>query len=256
MSIPTLQSRHCFGLQWVFLPCSQDTVLGYREYFSPAVKTLFWLQSIPVPLSRHCLGYREYSSPAVKTLFWLQRVFHAQARVSLLTQNWPRRILLGISFTYTDLHPHSPAKIMSFPKTIYVRWCPSVITHLKRSNPRRPMRASATIRTMYVWVVGTSPVQSNLCTPQLALSTAVGNKVTKTESREATVETTQQQRQSVQLWELAAPPPSSDRFWALIHWHLLLYCCFTSTETVQTSGPAHDVHLDFHTARELWFTGI
>ena len=108
VSIPTLQSRHCFGLQWVFKPCSQDTVLGYSEYSNPAVKTLFWLQSIPVPLSRHCLGYREYSSPAVKTLFWLQRVFHAQARVSLLTQNWPRRILLGISFTYTDLHPHPP----------------------------------------------------------------------------------------------------------------------------------------------------
>ena len=34
---------------------------------------------------------------------------------------------------------------------------------------------------------------------------------------------------------------------------LLLKCCFTSTETVGLLGTgAQDVHLDFHTAPELW----
>ena len=34
--------------------------------------------------------------------------------------------------------------------------------------------------------------------------------------------------------------------------HLLLKCCFTSTETVGLLGPgAQDGHLDFHTAPEL-----
>ena len=34
---------------------------------------------------------------------------------------------------------------------------------------------------------------------------------------------------------------------------MLLKCCFTSTETVGLLGTgAHDVHLDFHTAPELW----
>ena len=33
----------------------------------------------------------------------------------------------------------------------------------------------------------------------------------------------------------------------------LVECCFTSTETVGLLGTgAHDVHIDFHTAPELW----
>ena len=172
MSIPTLQSRHCFG---------------YRVFPSRCQDTALVTESIPALQSRHCFGYREYFMPKPE-LVSSRKIGPAEFYSEFLS-----RIQI-----YTPT-PHSPTKIMSFPKTIYVRLCLSVITRLKRSNPQRPMRASATIRTIYVWVVGTSPVQSNLCTPQLPLSTAVGNKVTRTESREATVETTQQQRQSLQL---------------------------------------------------------
>ena len=41
-----------------------------------------------------------------------------------------------------------------------------------------------TTRTMDIKVVGSRPVQNNLCTLQLALSTVAGNTVTKTISRE------------------------------------------------------------------------
>ena len=41
------------------------------------------------------------------------------------------------------------------------------------------------------------------------------------------------------------------------YWMLLLECCFTSTQTVGLLGTgARDVHLDFHTAPELWNIGI
>ena len=40
------------------------------------------------------------------------------------------------------------------------------------------------------------------------------------------------------------------------YWMLLLKCCFTSTQTVGLLGTgAQDVHLDFHTAPELWNSG-
>ena len=48
-------------------------------------------------------------------------------------------------------------------------------------------------------VVGTSPVRSNLCTPQLALSPAVRNKVTKIE--------TQSGQPAVELPEAKDHPP-------------------------------------------------
>ena len=41
------------------------------------------------------------------------------------------------------------------------------------------------------------------------------------------------------------------------YWMLLLKRCFTSTQTVGLLGTgAQDVHLDFHTAPELWNIGI
>ena len=57
------------------------------------------------------------------------------------------------------------------------------------SDQHRPKRQSAKTRTINIKKVVTLPVGSNLCIPQLALPTAVRNKVAKTvESREATVE--------------------------------------------------------------------
>ena len=47
------------------------------------------------------------------------------------------------------------------------------------------------------------------------------------------------------------PPRLSHSSWAL--GQAMLKCCFTSTETVGLLGTgAQDVHLDFHTAPELW----
>ena len=48
---------------------------------------------------------------------------------------------------------------------------------------------TATTGTIDNMVVGNSPVQSNLCTAQFALSVVMGNKVTKTVFKELTVRT-------------------------------------------------------------------
>ena len=57
--------------------------------------------------------------------------------------------------------------------------------------------------------VGTPPVQCNLCTPLIALSTVERNKVTKTCSvRKASVEE-QLQKDQPSSYENPAPPPSS-----------------------------------------------
>ena len=50
-------------------------------------------------------------------------------------------------------------------------------------------RPTASTRTVDVKVVGTSPVQSNVCTLQPALSAVVENIATKTAAREPVVET-------------------------------------------------------------------
>ena len=80
----------------------------------------------------------------------------------------------------------------------------------KRSHPRnQESRHATTTRTIDIMVVGTSPVQSSLCTSQLkvALSTAVGNKVTKTVPREATVDIRSKPILSSSQRECPAPPP-------------------------------------------------
>ena len=52
-----------------------------------------------------------------------------------------------------------------------------------RSDPQRPKRPSATARTTTDGKeLGTPPVESNLCTSLIAVSTAVQSKVTKTVS--------------------------------------------------------------------------
>ena len=57
------------------------------------------------------------------------------------------------------------------------------------SDPRRPKkRPSATARKTDVKMVVTLSVRSNVCTPQLALSADVQNKVTEMLSKKATVE--------------------------------------------------------------------
>ena len=52
----------------------------------------------------------------------------------------------------------------------------------KHSDPQKQERPTATTRIIYVTVAKTSPVQSNLYTLQLALSTVVLNKITKFDS--------------------------------------------------------------------------
>ena len=57
----------------------------------------------------------------------------------------------------------------------------------------RPMKTEETVRhrqnNSVIKEVGTPPVRSNLCTPQLALSTAVRKTDTKAESETPAVET-------------------------------------------------------------------
>ena len=83
------------------------------------------------------------------------------------------------------------------------------------SNQHRPKRQSAKTRTMNIKKVVTLPVGSNLCIPQLALPTAVRNKVAKTvESREATVEEEISSKTvHPAKHENSAPPPASDLSW-------------------------------------------
>ena len=57
-----------------------------------------------------------------------------------------------------------------------------------RSDPQRSKGSSATSRAINVMEVGTPPVGSNLCTPQLALSTALRNRLAKTESERSAIE--------------------------------------------------------------------
>ena len=54
---------------------------------------------------------------------------------------------------------------------------------------------------------GTPPVRSNLCTPLIAVSTALRNKVTKTVSEKQLLGNNSAARDSIQLWE-----PSSTSF--------------------------------------------
>ena len=69
-----------------------------------------------------------------------------------------------------------------------------------RSDPQRPKRPSATVRTTNVKEVGTPSVRSSLCTSLIAVSTAVRNKVAKTWSvRKAAVENNSAARHSIQL---------------------------------------------------------
>ena len=57
-----------------------------------------------------------------------------------------------------------------------------------RCDPQRSKGSSATSRTINVKEVGTPPVRSNLCTPQLALSTAARTRFAKTESERSAIE--------------------------------------------------------------------
>ena len=92
------------------------------------------------------------------------------------------------------------------------------------SDPQRPKSPSATTRTIDTKMVGTLPVRSNFCISQLALWTAVQNRVAKTESGEPAVETWSKAL-SNSLWEPSST--STDRSRVLIRTGSVL---FTSTK--------------------------
>ena len=109
------------------------------------------------------------------------------------------------------------------------RQCPQITTCEEKGEPKRVRTEvpQLTSLTPYRWAkpaqeetvshrhnnnvkeVGTLPVRSNLCTPELALSTAARNWVTLTECEWPPVER-RSKKDSPTHYESPTPPPSSD----------------------------------------------
>ena len=106
--------------------------------------------------------------------------------------------------------PFSPSLIslvasVDIKHRVYLLWVWHVKKKKKKEEETVSHRQSNNIKEVAI-----PPVPSNLCTPQLALSAAVWNKVTKTVSETATVEKQLSSKDNRSRCESPALPPSSD----------------------------------------------